>query len=85
MGKPQGVVVTQGSALLILLIIVTILCCFEQMKPMYTTIGTLDPPLGNARLQIAKLVSSILSTNGDTINKELANIGTIEVLWVSCF
>ncbi|KAK3701541.1 hypothetical protein QZH41_020529 [Actinostola sp. cb2023] len=51
------------------------------MKPMYTTIGTLDPPLGNARLQIAKLVSSILSTNGDTINKELANIGTIKVLW----
>jgi serine/threonine-protein phosphatase 6 regulatory subunit 3 len=52
------------------------------MNPMPTTIGTLDPPLGNSRLQIAKLISSILATNGDTINKELASQGTIKVLWV---
>ena len=53
-----------------------------QMKPMVTTIGTLDPPLGNARLQASKLIAAILATNSDTINAELANLGTLQVLWV---
>lgn len=56
---------------------------FPQMKPMLTTIGTLDPPLGNARLQASKLIAAILATNSDTINAELANLGTLQVLWVS--
>ncbi|XP_048578383.1 serine/threonine-protein phosphatase 6 regulatory subunit 3 isoform X2 [Nematostella vectensis] len=51
------------------------------MKPMTTTVGILDPPLGNARLQIAKLLSSILGTNSDSINQELASLGTMSVLW----
>ncbi|KAL9984425.1 hypothetical protein ACROYT_G006713 [Oculina patagonica] len=51
------------------------------MKPMLTTIGTLDPPLGNARLQASKLVAAILATNSDTINAELAKLGTLKVLW----
>ncbi|XP_020629386.1 serine/threonine-protein phosphatase 6 regulatory subunit 3-like [Orbicella faveolata] len=51
------------------------------MKPMLTTIGTLDPPLGNARLQASKLIAAILATNSDTINAELANLGTLQVLW----
>lgn len=54
----------------------------SQMKPMLTTIGTLDPPLGNARLQASKLIAAILATNSDTINAELANLGTLQVLWV---
>ena len=49
---------------------------------MLTTIGTLDPPLGNARLQASKLIAAILATNSDTINTELANLGTLQVLWV---
>ena len=53
------------------------------MKPMLTTIGTLDPPLGNARLQASKLIAAILATNSDTINAELATLGTLQVLWVS--
>ena len=52
------------------------------MKPMLTTIGTLDPPLGNARLQASKLIAAVLATNSDTINAELANLGTLRVLWV---
>lgn len=51
------------------------------MKPMLTTIGTLDPPLGNARLQASKLIAAVLATNSDTINAELANLGTLRVLW----
>lgn len=54
----------------------------SQMKPMLTTIGTLDPPLGNARLQASKLIAAILATNSDTINAELAKLGTLQVLWV---
>ena len=53
------------------------------MKPMLTTIGTLDPPLGNSRLQVAKLIAAVLATNSDTINAELANLGTVQVLLVS--
>ena len=49
---------------------------------MLTTVGTLDPPLGNARLQTSKLIAAILATNSDTINAELANLGTLQVLWV---
>lgn len=49
---------------------------------MLTTIGTLDPPLGNARLQASKLIAAVLATNSDTINAELANLGTLRVLWV---
>jgi len=52
------------------------------MKPMLTTIGTLDPPLGNARLQASKLIAAVLATNSDTINAELVNLGTLKVLWV---
>ena len=52
------------------------------MKPMLTTIGTLDPPLGNARLQASKLIAAVLATNSDTINAELANLRTLRVLWV---
>ena len=49
---------------------------------MLTTIGTLDPPLGNARLQASKLIAAVLATNSDTINAELAKLGTVKVLWV---
>ena len=49
---------------------------------MLTTIGTLDPPLGNARLQASKLIAAVLATNSDTINAELAKLGTLKVLWV---
>lgn len=49
---------------------------------MLTTVGTLDPPLGNARLQASKLIAAILATNSDTINAELAKLGTLQVLWV---
>lgn len=48
--------------------------------PVRTTAGTLDPPLGNTRLQVAKLFAALVATNIPDVNKELANLGTIEVL-----
>ncbi|XP_072164933.1 serine/threonine-protein phosphatase 6 regulatory subunit 3-like isoform X1 [Diadema setosum] len=47
---------------------------------MSTTVGKLEPPLGNVRLQISKLVSSLLITNTAAINAELARLGTIKKL-----
>ncbi|CAE1307134.1 Serine/threonine-protein phosphatase 6 regulatory subunit 3-A,Serine/threonine-protein phosphatase 6 regulatory subunit 3-B,Serine/threonine-protein phosphatase 6 regulatory subunit 3,Serine/threonine-protein phosphatase 6 regulatory subunit 1,Serine/threonine-protein phosphatase 6 regulatory subunit 2 [Acanthosepion pharaonis] len=53
-------------------------------KPRYcampTTIGVLEPPLGNTRLQIAKLITALIQTNSHSVNVELANSGTIGVL-----
>lgn len=48
--------------------------------PVRTTVGALDPPLGNTRLQVAKLIAALLATNSADVNKELANLGTTEVL-----
>ncbi|CAH1799356.1 unnamed protein product [Owenia fusiformis] len=52
----------------------------QHYSAMPTTIGTLDPPLGNTRLQIARLVNSLIQTNTHAINTELANLGTLNVL-----
>lgn len=49
---------------------------------MRTTVGTLDPPLGNTRLQVARLISALVATNNPAVNQELANLGTLEVLLV---
>jgi serine/threonine-protein phosphatase 6 regulatory subunit 3 len=53
-----------------------------QKPPVRTTVGTLDPPLGNTRLQVAKLFVALVATNNADVNKELASLGTIEVLLV---
>jgi hypothetical protein len=47
-----------------------------------TTVGSLDPPLGNTRLHVAKLFAALVATNSADVNKELANLGTTEVLLV---
>ena len=52
---------------------------------MRTTAGTLDPPLGNTRLQVAKLFAALLATNSADVNKEFAHLDTIEVLLVRVY
>lgn len=50
-------------------------------KPLVkTTAGALDPPLGNTRLHVAKLFAALLATGNVEVNKEFANLGTLEVL-----
>ncbi|GAB1609180.1 serine/threonine-protein phosphatase 6 regulatory subunit 3-like isoform X4 [Argonauta hians] len=53
-------------------------------KPRYcampTTIGILEPPLGNTRLQITKLITALIQTNSHEVNVELANSGTMGVM-----
>ncbi|XP_063239903.1 serine/threonine-protein phosphatase 6 regulatory subunit 2 isoform X2 [Bacillus rossius redtenbacheri] len=48
--------------------------------PVRTTVGVLDPPLGNARLQVARLVAALVSIDDADVNKELVRLGTVEVL-----
>ncbi|XP_021342156.1 serine/threonine-protein phosphatase 6 regulatory subunit 3-like isoform X2 [Mizuhopecten yessoensis] len=52
----------------------------QKFCTMPTSIGTLEPPLGNTRLQIARLVSALTLTNSHSVTVELANLGTMGVL-----
>ena len=55
----------------------------QYFSPMPTTLGQLDPPLGNSRLQVAKLLATLLHTNTHSLNVVLENLGTMNVLLVS--
>jgi len=50
---------------------------------MVTTVGTLNPPFGNTRLQIARLITLLLFTRIYKLNVELATLGTLGLLIVS--
>ena len=50
---------------------------------MPTTVGVMEPPLGNTRLQITRLVMLLLATNRPNINAELKQLGTMQILIVS--
>lgn len=45
-----------------------------------TTIGLLDPPLGNTRVEVAKLLSVLVANNNLEINSKLAELDTINIL-----
>lgn len=51
------------------------------LKPsVMTTIGLLDPPLGNTRVEVAKLLSVLVANNNLEINSKLAELDTINIL-----
>lgn len=49
---------------------------------MKTTWGVLDPPVGNTRLNVIRLISSLLQTNTSSVNQELIELNSIEVILV---
>lgn len=49
-----------------------------------TTWGVLDPPVGNTRLNVVRLVASLLQTNTHIINQELINLNMLGIILVSC-
>jgi len=46
------------------------------------TLGVLERPLGNARLQTACLIATLLGSNSSAVSDELVRLGTISVLLV---
>ena len=50
---------------------------------MPTSVGPLDPPLGNARLQVSKLITALVATNMAPVNIELVNLNTLQAILVS--
>lgn len=52
----------------------------QHYRPMPTSLGPLEVPLGNSRLQVARLVAALLHTNSHAINSVLVDLGTIGVL-----
>lgn len=51
-----------------------------QRDPMHCTFGELNPPLGNTRLHVGKLLSAILITNTHNINVQLSELQIFNVL-----
>jgi len=46
------------------------------------TLGVLERPLGNARLQSVRLVATLLATSSAAVSDELTRLGTINILLV---
>jgi len=55
----------------------------QHYVPMPWTMGVLERPLGNARLQTVRLVATLLGTGLAAVSDELMRLGTINVLLVS--
>ncbi|XP_062971858.1 serine/threonine-protein phosphatase 6 regulatory subunit 2 isoform X2 [Cynocephalus volans] len=51
-----------------------------KKKAILTTIGVLEEPLGNTRLQGARLMAALLHTNTPSINQELCRLNTMDLL-----
>ena len=52
------------------------------MLPQTSSIGTLNPPLGNTRLQTIHLLTAIIEANDTKINQELLKLNTLSILLV---
>ncbi|PIN88455.1 hypothetical protein AB205_0012720, partial [Aquarana catesbeiana] len=52
----------------------------DETDVMKTTWGVLDPPVGNTRLHVIRLIASLLQTNTHSINIELIELNTIGVI-----
>ena len=50
---------------------------------MHTTVGILDPPLGNTRLQVVRLMSAVLQCSSTSIANEVIRLKTFTNLLVS--
>ncbi|XP_075230197.1 phosphatase 6 regulatory subunit 1-like protein fmt isoform X2 [Lycorma delicatula] len=51
-----------------------------KKPPVKMTSGAVDPPLGNTRLHVAKLLSALVATHNPDVNSKLSELGTIGVL-----
>jgi len=54
----------------------------QHYVPMPWTLGVLERPLGNARLQTVRLIATLLGTSSAAVSDELMQLGTVNVLLV---
>jgi len=55
------------------------------VRPILTTIGVIERPLGMARIEAVHFIRALLSSNNPAINRALASLKTISILIVSSF
>ncbi|XP_073975675.1 phosphatase 6 regulatory subunit 1-like protein fmt isoform X3 [Rhodnius prolixus] len=48
--------------------------------PVHLACGTIEPPLGNTRLTVIKLISALIATNTQEVNDILDQLNTVQVL-----
>ncbi|XP_053117373.1 serine/threonine-protein phosphatase 6 regulatory subunit 1 isoform X3 [Hemicordylus capensis] len=51
-----------------------------KKEPLQTTWGILDPPLGNTRLHVVKLLASSLGTNNAALQDEIIELGALDTM-----
>nr|XP_060636444.1 serine/threonine-protein phosphatase 6 regulatory subunit 1 isoform X1 [Anolis sagrei ordinatus]XP_060636445.1 serine/threonine-protein phosphatase 6 regulatory subunit 1 isoform X2 [Anolis sagrei ordinatus] len=51
-----------------------------KKDPLQTTWGILDPPLGNTRLHVVKLLASSLGTNNAALQNEIIELGALDTM-----
>ncbi|KAE8593953.1 hypothetical protein XENTR_v10019384 [Xenopus tropicalis] len=51
-----------------------------KKQSLQTTWGILDPPLGNTRLHVVKLLASIINANNKVLNQELIELDTLNTM-----
>ncbi|XP_053546676.1 serine/threonine-protein phosphatase 6 regulatory subunit 1 isoform X2 [Bombina bombina] len=51
-----------------------------KKESLQTTWGILDPPLGNTRLHVVKLLASTINANNKTLNQELIELDTVNTM-----
>ena len=78
--------VLAGAFVVIFVRVCNRVCCVSMQQhyvPMPWTLGVLEQPLGNARLQTVRLLATLLGTGSAAIGDELMRLGTINVLLAS--
>ncbi|XP_054159385.1 serine/threonine-protein phosphatase 6 regulatory subunit 3-like [Oppia nitens] len=51
-----------------------------KQQPIQTTVGLIEKPLGAIRLEVAHLITALLSTNDESIREKLAQMNTLPIL-----
>ncbi|XP_053308544.1 serine/threonine-protein phosphatase 6 regulatory subunit 1 isoform X2 [Spea bombifrons] len=51
-----------------------------RKERLQTTWGLLDPPLGNTRLHVVKLLTSVINANNRALNEELIDLDTLNII-----